>query len=82
MLRISQKNGKHVFPLNIRGLDSVSRRLLYVACTRAQGLLYLTCSGSRMMNGERMNKEPSEFVKAILDKKPVSLPITLVDCHY
>ncbi|PCH42532.1 UvrD-helicase-domain-containing protein [Wolfiporia cocos MD-104 SS10] len=38
------------------------RRLLYVACTRAKALLYLTHSTARMMSGEVRPKELSEFV--------------------
>ncbi|KAF9814441.1 hypothetical protein IEO21_05105 [Rhodonia placenta] len=38
------------------------RRLLYVACTRAQGLLYLSYSTARMVSGEVKRKEPSDFL--------------------
>lgn len=41
------------------------RRLLYVACTRAQGLLYLSHSRSRKIAGESKNVHLSEFVSAI-----------------
>jgi len=40
------------------------RRLLYVACTRAQGLLYLTHSTKRMFAGESKTKDVSEFITA------------------
>ncbi|KAG8864951.1 hypothetical protein FRB96_003539 [Tulasnella sp. 330] len=42
------------------------RRLLYVACTRAQTSLYLTYAQSRMSGGESRSKELSEFVKPIM----------------
>ncbi|KAF7331625.1 ATP-depentend DNA [Mycena kentingensis (nom. inval.)] len=42
------------------------RRLLYVACTRAQSLLYLTHVSKRKVGGETKNKEISEFVAAAL----------------
>ncbi|KAL5640278.1 hypothetical protein ACGC1H_007523 [Rhizoctonia solani] len=41
------------------------RRLLYVACTRAQALLYLTHSSSRMVGGETRKTTLSEFVTCI-----------------
>ncbi|KAH9939503.1 UvrD-helicase-domain-containing protein [Amylocystis lapponica] len=42
------------------------RRLLYVACTRAQGLLYLSHSSSRMVAGEVKSKDLSEFIWAVI----------------
>ncbi|KAI0833387.1 UvrD-helicase-domain-containing protein [Trametes gibbosa] len=51
-----------VFP-SARSEDTAEeRRLLYVACTRAQGLLYLTHSASRMRSGEYMPQYISSFV--------------------
>lgn len=44
------------------------RRLLYVACTRAQVLLYLTHAGRRKIGGESKANDLSEFVKAVIDK--------------
>ncbi|KAI0784570.1 P-loop containing nucleoside triphosphate hydrolase protein [Abortiporus biennis] len=44
------------------------RRLLYVACTRAQGLLYLTYANQRMMNGEKLEKYMSNFVNDLSNK--------------
>ena len=38
------------------------RRLLYVACTRAQGLLYLTHATSRMVAGEQKQANVSPFI--------------------
>ncbi|KAH7338889.1 P-loop containing nucleoside triphosphate hydrolase protein [Rhizoctonia solani] len=47
------------------------RRLLYVACTRAQALLYLTHSSSRMVGGETRKTTMSEFVSCIIHHDPV-----------
>lgn len=52
------------FPLSYSLI--LHRRLLYVACTRAQGLLYLSYSTSRMFAGETKSKELSEFIYAVL----------------
>lgn len=41
------------------------RRLLYVACTRAQGLLYLSHAAKRKVAGETKTKELSEFISAV-----------------
>ncbi|KAF8518460.1 P-loop containing nucleoside triphosphate hydrolase protein [Gautieria morchelliformis] len=41
------------------------RRLLYVACTRAQGLLYLSHSTYRMTAGNLAKKDLSEFVSRL-----------------
>jgi hypothetical protein len=38
------------------------RRLLYVACTRAQGLLYLTYATSRKIGGVDKSRELTSFV--------------------
>ncbi|KAI0714341.1 P-loop containing nucleoside triphosphate hydrolase protein [Cerioporus squamosus] len=40
-------------------------RLLYVACTRAQGLLYLTHTTTRMMSGESKPQSVSRFIAAV-----------------
>ncbi|KAF8602376.1 UvrD-helicase-domain-containing protein [Ceratobasidium sp. AG-I] len=42
------------------------RRLLYVACTRAQALLYLTHSSSRMVGGETRKTTLSEFASCVV----------------
>ncbi|TRM64719.1 P-loop containing nucleoside triphosphate hydrolase protein [Schizophyllum amplum] len=44
------------------------RRLLYVACTRAQGLLYLTHAAKRKVGGEQKTKEVSSFLAAVTKK--------------
>ena len=48
------------------------RRLLYVACTRAQTLLYLTHANSRMFAGEARKKDLSEFVSIALKDNQVT----------
>ena len=49
------------------------RRLMFVAITRAEERLYLSCSGSRFMYGRRDYMTPSRFLKecGILDEKPL-----------
>ncbi|KAJ6530358.1 P-loop containing nucleoside triphosphate hydrolase protein [Mycena vulgaris] len=46
------------------------RRLLYVACTRAQSLLYLSHVSKRKVGGETKTKEISEFVAAATKEHP------------
>lgn len=50
-------------------------RLLYVACTRAQGLLYLSQAAKRRVGGETKKKDLSEFVSAVMKHNEVSLII-------
>ncbi|KAI0070422.1 UvrD-helicase-domain-containing protein [Panus rudis PR-1116 ss-1] len=45
--------------------DEEERRLLYVACTRAQALLYLSYTYNRMIGGELKTQELSPFVKPL-----------------
>lgn len=45
------------------------RRLLYVAMTRAQGLLYLTHCRQRMARGEYIEKSLSTFLRPIVDRQ-------------
>lgn len=49
------------------------RRLMFVAITRAEERLYLSCSSSRFMYGRRDYMTPSRFLKecGILDEKPL-----------
>ncbi|KZP25249.1 UvrD-helicase-domain-containing protein [Athelia psychrophila] len=54
------------------------RRLLYVACTRAQGLLYLFHALKRRVGGETKGKNLSEFISAISGHQALfttSLPV-------
>ncbi|KAI0326647.1 UvrD-helicase-domain-containing protein [Cubamyces sp. BRFM 1775] len=51
-----------VFPSTRAEDVEEERRLLYVACTRAQGLLYLSHAASRMMSGEYKPKSISPFI--------------------
>ena len=53
-------------------LTASKRRLLYVACTRAQSLLYLSHSSKRKVGGETKTKEISEFVAAATKEHSVS----------
>ncbi|KAJ7283248.1 P-loop containing nucleoside triphosphate hydrolase protein [Mycena rebaudengoi] len=46
------------------------RRLLYVACTRAQSLLYLSHVTKRKVAGETKTKELSEFIVAATKEHP------------
>ena len=48
------------------------RRLLYVACTRAQTLLYLTHANSRKFAGEARKRDLSEFVSIALKDDQVT----------
>ncbi|EGN98601.1 hypothetical protein SERLA73DRAFT_54973, partial [Serpula lacrymans var. lacrymans S7.3] len=48
------------------------RRLLYVAFTRAQNLLYLSYSSKRKVAGESKTKDLSEFVSVVRDENQVS----------
>ncbi|KAG6909068.1 hypothetical protein DXG01_002221 [Tephrocybe rancida] len=58
------------------------RRLLYVACTRAQGLLYLTHAESRSIAGNKKGRVVSPFISAVkwdnptmfTDLQPTFLP--------
>ncbi|KAI0775289.1 UvrD-helicase-domain-containing protein [Trametes elegans] len=54
-----------VFPSTRAEDIEEERRLLYVACTRAQGLLYLTHTTSRMMSGEYRPQNLSDFVATV-----------------
>ncbi|KDQ15802.1 hypothetical protein BOTBODRAFT_31276 [Botryobasidium botryosum FD-172 SS1] len=49
------------------------RRLLYVACTRAQALLYLTYCRARMTAGEMGSKMLSDFIHRALNKNKALL---------
>ncbi|EIN10179.1 UvrD-helicase-domain-containing protein, partial [Punctularia strigosozonata HHB-11173 SS5] len=58
-----------VFPFYRSEDTEEERRLLYVACTRAQGFLYLTHVSNRMAGGEAKKRELSEFI-SVLSKAP------------
>jgi ATP-dependent exoDNAse (exonuclease V) beta subunit len=53
-------------------LISFERRLLYVACTRAQCLLYLLYSDQRQVAGKTREKSLSEFIAVPKAKNAVS----------
>ncbi|KZT02552.1 UvrD-helicase-domain-containing protein [Laetiporus sulphureus 93-53] len=46
------------------------RRLLYVACTRAQCLLYVTHADRRMIAGKYQTKRMSRFLSTVLENDP------------
>ncbi|EFI27904.1 ATP-dependent DNA helicase pcra [Coprinopsis cinerea okayama7 len=48
--------------------EDEERRLLYVACTRAKSMLYLTRTTSRKVAGDVKQKQLSKFIANILDK--------------
>ncbi|PSR75571.1 hypothetical protein PHLCEN_2v9051 [Hermanssonia centrifuga] len=56
---------KGVFPSARADDIEEERRLLYVACTRAQGFLYLSHCAVRMAMGQSTDKELSEFITAV-----------------
>lgn len=51
-----------IFPFKRAENFSEERRLLYVAATRAQGLLYMTHCGQRMINAKTEVHQLSRFV--------------------
>lgn len=48
------------------------RRLLYVACTRAQALLYVLFSKTRVIAGRTKEKKLSDFVSVVRRNNEVS----------
>ncbi|KAJ4500772.1 P-loop containing nucleoside triphosphate hydrolase protein [Lentinula lateritia] len=65
------------------------RRLLYVACTRAQSLLYLSYATQRKVSGETKTRDLSPFVSSVIRRIPVignfftvSLAHSIVSSHY
>ncbi|KAI0342822.1 UvrD-helicase-domain-containing protein [Trametopsis cervina] len=62
-----------IFPASRAEDLEEERRLLYVACTRAQCLLYLTHAGSRRKDGEVMKNGLSEFLQPILRSSDTTL---------
>ncbi|KAI0749394.1 P-loop containing nucleoside triphosphate hydrolase protein [Daedaleopsis nitida] len=54
-----------VFPSTRTEEEEEERRLLYVACTRAQGMLYLSHTTTRMMSGESVPQEISPYLAAL-----------------
>ena len=62
----------------IRGrLIANTRRLLYVACTRAQSLLYALYSRKRQVAGQTKSKTLSEFISAVREKDDVCAIMSL-----
>lgn len=56
-----------IFPRNNESSEDMEeeRRLMYVACTRAQDLLYMTSCSARRMYGKLSFMEPSRFLAEI-----------------
>ena len=56
-----------IFPRNDESAEDVEeeRRLMYVACTRAQDALYMTSCSARRMYGKLSYMEPSRFLAEI-----------------
>ncbi|OJA17125.1 hypothetical protein AZE42_02583 [Rhizopogon vesiculosus] len=68
------------FPFSRADDIEEERRLLYVACTRAQTLLYLTHSSKRKVAGESKSRDLSEFIAPIYSQHPplfTDMPHTL-----
>ncbi|KDQ59189.1 hypothetical protein JAAARDRAFT_655375 [Jaapia argillacea MUCL 33604] len=64
---------KGIFPFSRSEDVDEERRLLYVACTRAQGLLALSYCSERMVAGEKKATELSHFILRVLKEAPVSV---------
>jgi hypothetical protein len=58
-----------------------SRRLLYVACTRAQCLLYLTHAESRMSCGTTKESRLSPFLTCISTSPEVRVILKISMCY-
>lgn len=58
---------QNTFPFYRSEDTAEERRLLYVACTRAQSLLYVSRATTRMVAGETKSKELSEFISSVLN---------------
>ena len=56
-----------------------TRRLLYVACTRAQSLLYILYSSKRQIAGKIKYNSLSKFISAVCEKDEVCAIISLSD---
>ena len=56
-----------------------ARRLLYVACTRAQSLLYILYSRKRQVAGKTKFKTLSDFVSVVCEKDNVIISLSGLD---
>ncbi|EPQ52841.1 UvrD-helicase-domain-containing protein, partial [Gloeophyllum trabeum ATCC 11539] len=64
------------FPFALSEDLNEERRLLYVACTRAQNLLYLSHCNKRLVAGRQIDRKLSAFVASVIEEAPVRLPGT------
>ncbi|KAG6817676.1 hypothetical protein H0H87_005434 [Tephrocybe sp. NHM501043] len=67
---ISAEDG--TFPFSRSEDEDEERRLLYVACTRAQGLLYITHAEERSIAGNKKGRAVSPFLSAVQRDNPVT----------
>ncbi len=69
---MSKKKGLvNLFEIVLPKLNT-TRRLLYVACTRAQCLLYLSHAEKRNIAGETKTRTMSPFLSAVRSENEVS----------
>ncbi len=72
-LKVSKKKGLvDVFETVLPKLNTI-RRLLYVACTRAQCLLYLSHAEKRNIAGETKTRTISPFLAAVRTENQASI---------
>lgn len=58
------------FPFALSEDLNEERRLLYVACTRAQNLLYLSHCNKRLVAGRQIDRKLSAFVASVIEEAP------------
>ena len=62
----------HIRALEDDGMEE-ERRLCYVAFTRAEDMLFITCAKQRMVHGRFMHNSPSEFLDELDDNYYVNV---------
>lgn len=73
---IEEERSFHKVPGYHPKLIMSTRRLLYVACTRAQSLLYILYSRQRQVAGKTKSAYLSDFVAAVFEKDHVCVIIS------
>jgi len=68
---MSMKKGKSICHHISCPTNAAGRRLLYVACTRAQTLLYIVYARERAVGGKKKDKRLSAFVSIVKGKNEV-----------